>query len=67
MAKGEKKRDIPNHCTTCHQVLKATCSDCFQMVFIRDSKFVGHDRVLCLGTHLEYKTCPGSKKEWHPG
>jgi hypothetical protein len=60
----DKAKNVPTCCSTCHQELRVPCPSCRRTVRIVDGRVASHEYGYCTGSHIEWKTCPGSTKEF---
>lgn len=49
----------------CGAEKRLPCPKCGKFVRIVKGKLASHEVVYCGGSHLEYKTCPGSNQPCH--
>ena len=52
-----------NEQCVCGREKRAACPKCGKFVGVAKGRYVSHETSHCTGSHMEYKTCPGSNTE----
>lgn len=52
-----------NEQCVCGREKRAACPKCGKFVGVAKGRYASHETSHCTGSHMEYKTCPGSNTE----